>query len=247
MDGQVVSEKVEISESVEMYLITIAMQRKESEPVPLSHLAKELSHSPVSINEMCRKLVDWGWATYQPYRGVTLTDAGQVLANQVLCRRRLWEVFLVEKLCIEPRQAETFACNLEHATTEELTHRLAVFLDFPRFSPQNQPIPCEYGTRCAEGPCGLEELAVGRHGRVIQIMEAEPVKEFLGRRGLAPGSNLEIVAHSSDGSMLVKIEDDYLSVTSAVAAHVEIAPLDSEIDEKNSLQPGLTSVATGEN
>jgi DtxR family transcriptional regulator, Mn-dependent transcriptional regulator len=224
-----VNEEVEISESVEMYLITIAMLGEEAEPVPLSLLAKKLSHSPVSINEMCRKLVDWGWADYQPYHGVKLTEEGWVLANRVLCRRRLWEVFLVEKLGIEPVQAEAFACNLEHATTEDVTSRLAAYLGHPRYSPQNQPIPCQYEMGPAEQFCDLEELTVGRQGRVIRILETEPVKKYLRSHGLVPGSSLEIVAQASDGSKLVKIKDHYLSVTSSVATHVRIVPMGDDI------------------
>jgi Mn-dependent DtxR family transcriptional regulator len=32
-----------------------------------------------------------------PYKGVTLTEAGQAVANNVI-RRRRWEVFLVDRL-----------------------------------------------------------------------------------------------------------------------------------------------------
>ena len=139
------------SDSVEMYLVTIAMSREDEQPVPLSLLAQELSISPVSVNEMCRKLMERGLVDYRPYEGVTLTSEGSTLACQVLCRRRLWEVFLVEKLGLGVKEAEAMADQLEHATPDRLIERLAAFLEYPTLSPQNQPIPCNYGN-LAERP-----------------------------------------------------------------------------------------------
>ena len=86
-----------LSESMEMYLVTIARLRVDSQPVPLSQLAEMLSISPVSVNEMCRKLQDQGFAVYQPYKGVSLTPEGEQRTFYILRRHRLWEVFLVQK------------------------------------------------------------------------------------------------------------------------------------------------------
>jgi MarR-like DNA-binding transcriptional regulator SgrR of sgrS sRNA len=59
-----------ISDSMQMYLVTIARLREHQDPVPLSKLAEALSVSPVSVNEMCRKLQEQGLLVYQPYKGV---------------------------------------------------------------------------------------------------------------------------------------------------------------------------------
>ncbi len=216
------NEPTEISESVEMYLITIAMLQSEAEPVPLSLLAKELSHTPVSTNEMCRKLTEWGWATYQPYKGVTLTGDGRLLANQVLCRRRLWEVFLVDKLGLEPEQAEAFACHLEHATADDLARRLAAFLDYPCLSPQNEPIPCEYLDQQEEAAVTLDRLAVGQRGRVVRINDEVAMRDFLLAQGLVPGSLVQVLGVASDGSRLLEYGGRRLALTVSLAAGVHI-------------------------
>lgn len=104
--------EVEISGNVEMYLATIATLQTAEQPVPISQLAEHLSHSPVSVNEMCHKLVERRWATYQPYKGVRLTPEGITLAHQVLRRRRLWEIFLLERLGADADEARAFACHL---------------------------------------------------------------------------------------------------------------------------------------
>jgi len=81
-----------------MYLVTIARLREGDRPLPLSRLAKELSISPISANEMCRKMQDEELVVYRPYKGVSLTPEGEQRACYVLRRHRLWEVFLVRQL-----------------------------------------------------------------------------------------------------------------------------------------------------
>ena len=126
-----------------MYLLRTA-ELAEASPgavVPVPALAEQLGISPVSTNQMCRKLQDLGLMRYRPYRGVTLTDAGQAVANRVIRRRRLWEVFLVDRLGLSLPAAEEAACRLEHVTAPELAERLAAFLERPAACPHDKPIP----------------------------------------------------------------------------------------------------------
>jgi len=60
-----------------MYLITIARLRRAGQPVPLALLAQKLSISPISANEMCRRLAERTLVAYQPYKGVMLTPQGE--------------------------------------------------------------------------------------------------------------------------------------------------------------------------
>ena len=126
---------VELSESMQMYLITIARLRDNGSPVPLSLLADTLSISPVSVNEMCRKLQDQGLVVYQPYKGALLTDVGDERACHILRRHRLWDVFLVDKLGFEYGEAHDIACQLEHATPDAVADRLDHYLDYPPVNP----------------------------------------------------------------------------------------------------------------
>lgn len=126
-----------------MYLLRTA-ELAESSPdavVPVPALAEQLGISPVSTNQMCRKLQDQGLMRYRPYRGVTLTEAGQAVADRVIRRRRLWEVFLVDQLGLSLPEAEDAACRLEHVTSTELAERLAAFLKQPQSCPHQKPIP----------------------------------------------------------------------------------------------------------
>ena len=131
----------QISDSMQMYLVTIARLRTNGQPVPLSQLAETLSVSSVSVNEMCHKLQDDGLLVYRPYKGASLTKEGERRAFHILRRHRLWEVFLVDKLGFDYEQAHESACQLEHATPDQVADQLDVFLGYPTVNPQGEPIP----------------------------------------------------------------------------------------------------------
>jgi len=220
----VLSSEIEVSGSIEMYLATIAVLQANEQPVPLSHLADHLSHSPVSVNEMCRKLVERGWAAYQPYKGVTLTPEGATLAGQVLCRRRLWEVFLVERLGADPQDAEAFACQLEHATPDNLARRLANYLACPAGRPPDQPIPAPHSGHARATVRPLAALATGQRAHVASISADDVVREFLRAQGMSPGAELLVLAVSFDGSLLLQTSERCLSISNALAAKVAVRP-----------------------
>jgi DtxR family Mn-dependent transcriptional regulator len=126
-----------------MYLITVALAEEEGRPGPLAlaGLAQSLAISPVSANQMVRRLADQGLVEYHPYHGVSLTPAGRRAARRVLRGRRLWATFLVAHLGFTPEEADTLACSLEHVTPPEAADRLAQFLGNPAVGPLGHPIP----------------------------------------------------------------------------------------------------------
>ena len=211
-----------MSESVEMYLLKIALLQDEGRPVPLPALAQALAISPVSANEMGRKLTDKGLVRYEPYKGVTLTPVGEARAQQILYRRRLWEVFLVEKLGLAPDEAEEMACRFEHVTPEKLAGQLAAFLDYPAVSPQNQPIPYQRAPSLPQPHRALTALHVGETGEVVEITTEQAAKAFLQRQGIEPGRVIKILAVTGDGSLLLEIAGRRLSLAGAIAGEVKV-------------------------
>ena len=211
-----------MSESVEMYLLKIALLQDEGRPVPLPALAQALAISSVSANEMGRKLTDKGLVRYEPYKGVTLTPVGEARARQILYRRRLWEVFLVEKLGLEPDEAEEMACRFEHVTPKKLAGQLAAFLDYPAVSPQNQPIPYQHAPSSPQPHRALTALHVGETGEVAEITAEQAAKAFLQRQGIEPGRVVKILAVTGDGSLLLEIAGRRLSLAGAIAGEVKV-------------------------
>lgn len=210
-----------MSESVEMYLVMTALLREGAQqPVAVSLLAGKLGVTQVSANEMCHKLAERGLLTYQPYKGVTLTPEGEAQAQQILSRRRLWVVFLVENLGIDPQEADELACQLEHITSERLVAALRAFLE-------GAPGPL----RRSAGPDGaaaqpLSSWAAGGRGQVVALPSEPGVAGFLRAQGLAPGAAVEVLVVGADGAVLLAVGGRQLGLAPAIAAQVALAAPD---------------------
>ncbi len=212
-----------LSESMQMYLVTIARLRAKDRPVPLSQLAQELSNSPVSVNEMCRKLQDQGLVVYRPYKGALLTLEGERRALYVLRRHRLWEVFLVEKLGLEYARAHEAACQLEHTTPDYVTDRLDMYLGFPSVNPQGLPIPSSGGAMAARRVIPLAELPAGQRGQVVRCEASDASCAFLAEQGLRPGGSVTLLATGAD-SLLVEVGAAQLSLALSLASAIGVEP-----------------------
>ncbi len=207
-----------MSESVEMYLVMTALSRRaRDQPVAVSHLASRLGVTQVSAIEMCHKLSERGLMHYQPYKGVTLTEAGEAQAQTILSRRRLWVIFLVENLGIAPEEADELACQLEHITSERLVTALKAFLE-------RAPVPPSEGeTAHAPEARPLDACAAGSRGRIAAFGVPLAAETFLRGQGLALGVEVEVQAIGADGAVLVAVEGRPIALAPALAAGITLA------------------------
>lgn len=181
-----------LSESTEMYLK--AMAELGDRDVAIARLAERLGVTPVSANEMMRRLSEQGLVKHTPYKGVTLTKKGREAAANVLRRQRLWEVFLFEHLKIEWAKIYELACSLEHATAPEVTEALAAFLGNPTVCPRGNPIPDEQGMFEPLNGRPLREAAVGETVRVRAVnATATEVLKYLQEKGILPGQTIKVI------------------------------------------------------
>ncbi len=210
-----------ISESMQMYLVTIARLREQQDPVPLSRLAEALSVSPVSVNEMCWKLQEQGLLVYRPYRGVSLTPDGESRAYYILRRHRLWEVFLVGRLGMEYGEAHEAACQLEHSTPNAVSNRLDAFLGYPTVNPEGLSIPSSDGFLPERTLVPLSTLSAGRRGHVVGHDVDAVARAFLFRQGLRPGASIEVLA-STDESLLVLAGDQQVALALVLAEGIQV-------------------------
>ena len=212
---------VPLSESMQMYLVTIARLREDNQPVPLSRLAEALSVSPVSVNEMCWKLQDQGLVVYRPYKGASLTPTGEQRAYHILRRHRLWEVFLVNQLGFAYTQAHEAACQLEHSTPKDVADRLDAFLGHPRVNPQGDPIPDASGDLPSRPTISLAALSAGQQGHIVRCDVGATAGSYLDERGVRPGAALTVMATAPD-SMLVQVGERHISLARTLAHRVQV-------------------------
>jgi DtxR family Mn-dependent transcriptional regulator len=216
-----------MSESVEMYLVMTALLRADpQQPVAVSLLAGKLGVTQVSANEMCHKLSERGLLAYQPYKGVTLTAEGEGRAQEILSRRRLWVVFLVENLGIDPEEADVLACQLEHITSERLVSALKAFLE--RAPDARLPIAEQYDP---DAPVvrPLTDWPAGGHGLVAALPAEPALAAFLHAQGLVLGAQAEVLVVSADGAMLLGVDGRQLALAPTVAAQVALSAKAAEL------------------
>lgn len=196
-----------LSESTEMYLKAMA-EMNDREVVAIGRLAERLNVTPVSANEMVRRLSEQGLVSHTPYKGVALTKKGHEVASNVVRRQRLWECFLHDHLKIEWAQVYELACSLEHATTSEVADALAAFLGEPKTCPHGNPICAADGSFTPLEGVSLNTIMPGETVRVLAVSATSTdVLKYLQERGLIPGCELTVVeAEPMQGPLTLRVD-----------------------------------------
>ncbi|GKX29882.1 hypothetical protein SH1V18_23620 [Vallitalea longa] len=122
-------------------VIFMLEDKNEDEYLNNNELVKTLGHTPQTVNETIKKLVNKKLVEYVPYKGTKLTDEGRDIGTRLIRIHRLWEYFLFEKLGYTWEQVHAEAEKLEHATSFLLEERLYKFLGEPKQCPHGSYIP----------------------------------------------------------------------------------------------------------
>ncbi len=130
-----------LTDAIQDYLREIYKLGADGNRVSVTALAKRQGVSPASASAMVKKLAALDLAVHQPYRGITLTNAGEKVALEVIRHHRLLELYLAETLGVDVDEVHGEAERLEHALSEELEERIDKVLGFPTHDPHGDPIP----------------------------------------------------------------------------------------------------------
>ena len=216
-----------VTESAEEYLEAIYKLGEEGQPVALSTLAECLEISSVSANEMVRKLVERKLVLYEPYKGVSLTPAGQAKALAVIRRHRLWERLLTDVLDLSWDQVHEEACRLEHATSPLVEERLAQLLGEPKTCPHGHPMPTAEGEMAVEAGCPLAELTAGQRARVLRVPEGDDaLLRYLATLGLKPQVTVQVEAAAPfQGPLTVQVGEARHVLGRELASQIVVRPL----------------------
>ena len=187
----------------------------QSQWVSTGRLAEALGVSPGTVTSMLKTLADpkVKLATYKPYEGVSLTEAGRLLALRMLRRHRLIELFLVQTLGLKWDQVHEEAENMEHAVSDVLIDRIDEYLGHPACDPHGDPIPTAGGDM--RGDVGtavpLVKCAVGTKVRIVRVMNQNPnFLRFLSDSGLELESTAVVNGSSPEADILTIQVDDHL-------------------------------------
>jgi DtxR family Mn-dependent transcriptional regulator len=130
-----------LTDAIQHYLREIYKLGDDGRPVSVGALARAQAVSTASASAMVKKLAALGLAEHAPYRGVSLTPAGERVALEVIRHHRLLELYLAETLGVHVDDVHAEADKLEHVISEELEARIDSALGFPTHDPHGDPIP----------------------------------------------------------------------------------------------------------
>lgn len=115
---------MELSESLEDYLITIYDLALEGTDVHSGRVAQRVGVSTASVTHAFRALRARGLIEYERYQAVRLTADGAQAARLVIARKKTLIRFFSEVLGLDQEEAEHNAHRMEHVITPNAIERL---------------------------------------------------------------------------------------------------------------------------
>jgi DtxR family Mn-dependent transcriptional regulator len=113
-----------LSASLENYLETIAMLKREKTYVRVGDIASSLNVKSPSVNVAINFLVENGLVIHEKYGYVDLTEHGEKIAFEVQKKHDILYKFLNNLLFIGPEVASKEACEIEHSVGIETVYKL---------------------------------------------------------------------------------------------------------------------------
>jgi DtxR family transcriptional regulator, Mn-dependent transcriptional regulator len=196
----------------EEYCETIFELKEDAVDVIQARIAERLEVSRPAVSEMIKRMEHEGLVAIDGT--ISLTEDGTRLAESVVRRHRLAEVFLTDILGLSWAEAHSEAGRWEHVISDRVEDAMMKLLGDPTTCPHGNPIP---GSKyAAPTTVTLDQLAVGDQFVVSRIPEelefAPGILEFLESSSLVPGREGTVTAASPDGTTTVEIGGKYVGI-----------------------------------
>jgi len=124
--------EVPVSATHQMYL-KVLHRLSQTEPVGrVRDISRELGVTPGTVSTGLNRLQELGLVERERYGGAQLTPAGSAVARCVTRRYETLKALLSEVFGVEPEDAESDACLMEHAVSPATVNRMAAFVEHLR-------------------------------------------------------------------------------------------------------------------
>src|ERR1700737_184062 len=194
-------------------------------PVRAAELARHLGVTRASVSKFKRMLEREKllYASRRPTDALRLTKKGQELAVRMVRRHRLVETFLHATLRVPLDRLHSQAERIEHAISDDVSTRLARFLDHPAVDPHGHRIPTSRNMRGSFSDAPLESFAPGRRIIVTRIddQQAAAVRELV-TLGVLPGLVATVTRNTPSGIQL-RAGKRHINLTASAALGVHCA------------------------
>ncbi len=200
-----------LSDAIQDYIKEIYKLSGEVDRVTTNAVARRMGVSAPSVTSMLKKLAALGLVVHEPYRGATLTPAGERIAVEVVRHHRLLELYLMQTLGMSIENVHAEADRLEHALSEELEARIDAALGYPTHDPHGDPIPDAALRIDQQALRALGDLRPGERATIRRVPDDAEALRLLSGLDLLPGSEVELRESTA--------ADDVLTVASGGQEH----------------------------
>lgn len=197
-----------MSKSIDDYMKTIFELGGHEKRVTNKAIGEVLGVSGASVTEMITKLQLLNLIDYKPYKGVYLTDEGNIFAARIVRRHRLWEVFLFNELDYSWEDVHDEAEDLEHHVSELFMDRLEKYLNYPTYCPHGGAIPKKDGNMPAEAILALADLNKGDKFELARVSDDKELLIYLSNQDMAVSKNYRVVEKETYGDGFILENDD---------------------------------------
>ena len=205
----------------EEYCEAIFELREDDVEVIQARIAERLDVSRPAVSEMIRRMEKQGLVAIEA-GDIRPTDDGLRLAEQVVRRHRIAEVFLTDVLGLSWAEAHAEAGKWEHVISDRVEQAMLGVLDDPTTCPHGNPIPGS-GYR-APDMVNLATIDDGEPFTVVRIpeeLEFTPgLLERLESSSLRPGMAGTVTGSSPDGTLTVEVDGKHVGVGQFAAERI---------------------------
>lgn len=193
----------------EDYLATIYRLEESVGFAKITDISKELGVRPATASKVIKKLEEKNWVKWVKYKYVELTSEGRRLAEQIIRRHRIAEVFLFHVLGFNEIESHQYAHYLEHLP-EVVIERMFIVAGKPHKCPHGNAIPGN--TVEPEELVNLTNVNIGQICIVKRISgEFMRVLTYLYNTGIKIDEPIKIVGYSDKG-VLIKLDNNYIEI-----------------------------------
>jgi len=225
-----------LTASLEDYLEAIFHIVADKHAAKPSDIAKRLKITRASVTGALRALAEKKLINYTPYDLVTLTQAGEAAAKDVVRRHEVLHDFFVDILAVDETEASIAACQMEHSIPKVIVDRFIQFVDFVKTCPRggNKWIrgfsyQCDYDSTQENCETCMNECIAEIRNR--KKTGGHKKVESLTLKDLKPGQRCRILKVRGRGETNKRILE--MGVTPGSVIELErVAPLGAPIDVK---------------
>lgn len=214
----------QLSESIEMYLVTIFRLTRDGGYASTKDITARLGISLPSVSESVKRLAQHGYLIHEWRQGTKLSTEGRRIATIVLRKHRLIETFLNRMAGYAIDEIHDEACRLEHATSERLVKQLEAMLGYPQMDPHGHPIPTPEGVIPMLETRPLADVSPGEKVVVSCVDDWDQDHiSYLRELGLTPGTEVVVVeAAPFEGPLTLRIDDRTVAVACTMAREIGV-------------------------